>query len=91
MWCNGNITVLGTVAVGSSPTTQILRDLRLMGVCWNLVDRLVLGTSASACGFKSLHLHIVYTGYPSGQRRKTVNLLLYASQVRILPPRAFFY
>lgn len=38
VWCNGNIIVLGTVAVGSSPTT-------LIGVL-ELVDRLVLGTSA---------------------------------------------
>ena len=39
VWCNGNITVLGTVAVGSTPTTQI-------GGVLELVDRLVLGTSA---------------------------------------------
>lgn len=41
----GNIIVLGTVAAGSSPATCMVRA-NLCGVCWNLVDRLVLGTSA---------------------------------------------
>ena len=36
----------------------------------------------TAWGFKSPHPQ----GYPSGQRRETVNLLRNASQVRILPP-----
>lgn len=41
------------------------------------------------CGFESLRPHFLKKGYPSGQRGKTVNLLRYASQVRILPPGCF--
>jgi hypothetical protein len=99
VWCNGNIIVLGTVAVGSSPTTLSFVVVLVGKYYWGvleLVDRLVLGTSAKACGFKSLRPHNIrenikffffcsgVSKWPKGGDCKS---FAQASQVRILPPR----